>query len=143
MGNIHIPPLSILAERLIADCGLTEFVETGTFQGSTLPWASSRFRRVRTIEIRADYQEQARQRVGNLPNVEFLLGDSGVVLREVCQTLAGPALFWLDAHAGADSLARTTIVRCSAKWTQWSIRPSIIASSLTTRVLFWRPLRPF
>jgi hypothetical protein len=101
MGNIHIPPLSILAERLIADCGLTEFVETGTFQGSTLPWAASRFRRVRTIEIRADYQEQARQRVGNLPNVEFLLGDSGVVLREVCQTLAGPALFWLDAHAGA------------------------------------------
>jgi hypothetical protein len=101
MGAIHTPPLSLLAERLIAVCGLREFVETGTFHGFVLPWAAAHFARVRTIEVRPDFRDEAQRRNANLSNVEFLLGDSALLLREVCDTLPGPALFWLDAHAGA------------------------------------------
>jgi len=36
-----------------------------------------------------------------MPNVEFALGNSAQQLGSVCPALAGPALFWLDAHAGA------------------------------------------
>jgi hypothetical protein len=33
--------------------------------------------------------------------VEFVLGNSAQQLGSICSALAGPALFWLDAHAGA------------------------------------------
>ena len=36
-----------------------------------------------------------------MPNVEFVLGNSAVELGRICSRLAEPALFWLDAHAGA------------------------------------------
>lgn len=101
MGNIHLPPLCRLAEALIPCCGLVEYVETGTYLGESLAWAAERFGRVTTIELREDFLRQAVARVGTLPNVRFLLGDSGATLTQVVSTLSGPSLFWLDAHAGA------------------------------------------
>jgi hypothetical protein len=101
MGSIHRPPLSSLALALAQAGALKQFVETGTFQGDSLTWASQNFDRVWTIEISAEYQAQAKTKVGALPNVEFLLGDSAAELSKVCARLQGPALFWLDAHAGA------------------------------------------
>ena len=54
-----------------------------------------------TIEINADYQRKAMETVGALPNVGFLLGNSKDHITRVCNQIDGPALFWLDAHAGA------------------------------------------
>jgi hypothetical protein len=76
-------------------------VETGTFQGDSLRWASQHFERVWTVEISAQYQDEAKAKVGALPNVEFVLGNSAEQLGRICPDLTGPALFWLDAHAGA------------------------------------------
>jgi len=101
MGSIHRPPLSSLALALAQAGNLKHFVETGTFQGDSLAWASQNFERVWTIEISAEYQAQAKAKVGALPNVEFLLGNSADELSKVCAQLQEPALFWLDAHAGA------------------------------------------
>jgi hypothetical protein len=81
--------------------GLRQFVETGTFTGQSLPWAARNFDRVRTVEVNADYHAQAKQNVGPLPNVSFHLGDSAQEISHICSELRGPALFWLDAHAGA------------------------------------------
>lgn len=101
MGSIHRPPLSSLALALAQAGTLKQFVETGTFQGGSLAWASQNFERIWTIEISAEYQAEAQAKVGPLPNVEFLLGNSAAELSKVCTQLRGPALFWLDAHAGA------------------------------------------
>jgi hypothetical protein len=101
MGSIHKPPVANLALALAQAGGLRQFVETGTFQGDSLAWASQNFERVWTIEISPQYQAEAKAKVGPLPNVEFLLGNSAAELSKVCERLRGPALFWLDAHAGA------------------------------------------
>lgn len=101
MGNIHVPPLSRVADALISFCGLVEYVETGTFLGDSLDWASSRFRQVTTVEFREDFLRQARERTAHLSNIRYVLGDSGVALGHIVPDLSGPTLFWLDAHAGA------------------------------------------
>ena len=101
MGSIHRPPVSNLALALAQAGGLKLFVETGTFQGDSLRWASQHFERVWTVEINAQYQAEAQAKVGPLPNVEFVLGNSAEQLGRICTNLLGPALFWLDAHAGA------------------------------------------
>jgi hypothetical protein len=101
MGSIHKPPVSNLALALAQAGKLTQFVETGTFQGDSLRWASHNFERVWTVEISEQYQAEAKATVGPLPNVEFVLGNSADQLGRICPALTGPALFWLDAHAGA------------------------------------------
>jgi hypothetical protein len=101
MGSIHLPPLSELAMALAGAGGLRQFVETGTYTGQSLSWAARNFDRVWTIEVNADYHAQAKQNVGPLPNVTFRLGDSAQEISRICSELRGPALFWLDAHAGA------------------------------------------
>ena len=101
MGSIHKPPVCNLALALAQAGKLKLFVETGTFQGDSLRWASQHFELVWTVEINAQYQAEAKAKVGPLPNVQFVLGNSAERLARICPALSGPALFWLDAHAGA------------------------------------------
>jgi len=101
MGSIHKPPVCNLALALAQAGKLKLFVETGTFQGDSLRWASQHFELVWTVEINAQYQAEAKAEVGPLPNVQFVLGNSAERLARICPALSGPALFWLDAHAGA------------------------------------------
>jgi hypothetical protein len=60
-----------------------------------------RFEKVWTVEINADFQHKAMENVGPLPNVNYLLGNSKDRITEVCREIEGPAMLWLDAHAGA------------------------------------------
>ena len=101
MGSIHKPPVVNLALALAQAGGLKNFIETGTFRGDSLRWASEHFERVWTVEINRQYQQEAKANVGPLPNVEFVLGNSADELGRICGALPGPAMFWLDAHAGA------------------------------------------
>ena len=80
---------------------LTDFVESGTYYGETAVWASSHFARVTTIEYSRMLYEKARDCNSKIKNIEFVLGDSRQVLKQVCSRLTGPALFWLDAHWSA------------------------------------------
>jgi hypothetical protein len=109
MGNIHLQPLATLATVLAKQNNIKEFVETGTFLGSSLSWASREFERVWTIELKPEYQAQAIANNSKLENVTYFLGDSVNELPKVIRKLKGPALFWLDAHAGAGFFANDDI----------------------------------
>lgn len=75
------------------------FVETGTFKGATAERAASIFNRVFTIEGSPAYHGEAKLRLSQFTNVECLLGDSRLALREVLGRIGNvAALFWLDAH---------------------------------------------
>lgn len=75
------------------------FVETGTFKGATAERAASMFDRVFTIEGSPAYYEEASTKLARFPNVECLLGDSRLALKEVLDRMGKVAtLFWLDAH---------------------------------------------
>lgn len=105
MGAIHHSPLSDLARGLARAGSLHDFVETGTFVGHALAWASRSFERVWTIELNPQYLAQAKANNPSVSNVTYIEGDSTSELPKVMSQLQGAALFWLDAHAGAGSFA--------------------------------------
>jgi hypothetical protein len=105
MGAIHLPPLANLARELARAGALRDFVETGTYQGHALAWAAGAFERVWTVELNPEFQKQAKANNPALTNVTYWLGDSASELPRIMGELKGPALFWLDAHAGAGYFA--------------------------------------
>lgn len=109
MGSIHQPPLADLARELARAGAIHDFVETGTYVGQALGWASRGFERVWTVELNPDYLAQARLNNPGLNNVTYLQGDSASELPKIVNQLKGPALFWLDAHAGAGFFANEDI----------------------------------
>lgn len=106
MGSIHTHPLAVLAHELARAAALRDFVETGTYLGQSLRWASHTFQRVVTIEVNAEFQRRAQAINEGLDNVKYVLGDSSSELRRVVSALSEPALFWLDAHAGGGFFAK-------------------------------------
>lgn len=78
--------------------GINEFVETGTYWGSTTEWAAKYFSHVTTIELSEQLFKQTSERLAYLKNVTFILGDSRKELSKIIERTHGSIIFWLDAH---------------------------------------------
>lgn len=93
MGVLRRFDLAYLRERF----GLKSFVETGTGEGKSIPYAAeSGFEVVHSIEIEPALVDLARTKY---PWAHIHCGDSAEKLAEILPTLGEePALFWLDAH---------------------------------------------
>jgi len=74
------------------------FVETGTHMGETTNVAKNMFEHVHTIEIVDNMFLKAKQRFSDNSNVTCHLGDSAIILKDVCKHLDKPTCFWLDGH---------------------------------------------
>lgn len=74
------------------------FIETGTNHGDTSMLASTMFSQIETIEINSKYYNQNIEKYKNISNINFHLGDSAKILKNIIQTLNNNALFFLDAH---------------------------------------------
>ena len=81
------------------------FVETGTYVGETTKIASSLFETVHTIEIAPHFYHQAKKMFSGT-NVTCHLGDSSIVLKDICPTLDRPTCFWLDGHWSAGNTGK-------------------------------------
>jgi hypothetical protein len=99
LGNLYQPPLAGLVHALQAKYSLQDFVETGTFQGGGMAFAAAIFPSVTTIEVKPEYHAATSARLKDT-GARFILGDSRVELPKVVAELKGPAMFWLDGHAG-------------------------------------------
>ncbi len=97
MGSVHFSVPEELILFLKRKFELEDFVETGTFQGTSAVWASGHFKRVFTIEANEPLWQAARTRHGRCANVQFILGNSPEQLTKLLPNLRRP-LFWLDAH---------------------------------------------
>lgn len=106
MGNLYEAPLAGLIRFLQAKYALRDFVETGTFRGGGTAFAATVFPSVTTIEVKAEYHEATSEQL-KATGARFLLGDSRVELPKVVAGLPGPALFWLDGHAGGGQFGPT------------------------------------
>jgi len=98
MGNIVFGVLKEMVLGLAAEAGVKNFVETGTYQAGTALWASGQFQQVYTIEAAKTLYDQAVAKFSTVANLHFHHGDSRECLRQIQQSLNGPALYWLDAH---------------------------------------------
>jgi hypothetical protein len=89
--------------------GLSVLVETGTYSGGTIAATRNQFAEIYSIELSPEFHKSAKEKFGDDPKVHLLLGDSGIVLREILLNLKRTALFWLDAHYSGGSTARGAV----------------------------------
>lgn len=73
------------------------FVELGTFKGVTAALAAESFPVVHTVEASCVHHAEAVRRYGDL-GIYFHLGDSRVILADLCASIQEPAVFYHDAH---------------------------------------------
>lgn len=97
MGLVRMGAPNTLIEKLVTTFKITNFVETGTYEGGTAIWAANHFKKVLTIEYSKELYEQAIAKF-NISNIEFIFGDSRTELSKLIERLDSSSLFWLDAH---------------------------------------------
>lgn len=101
MGELRRHPIGKWRKKY----GLTALVETGTWRGDgVLAALRADFSRVVTVDVDPRAHSRARKRVarefpGRQHQVDYIVGDSAVVLEDVVRGLSpDPVLWWLDAH---------------------------------------------
>ena len=73
------------------------FIETGTHLGNTTFAMEPYFEKIHTIEIKKDLFENTKSKYkGN--KIQFHLGDSSILLKDICLNIKTPAVFFLDGH---------------------------------------------
>lgn len=98
-----VPPPNVVKQRTVREYArqfhLDTLIETGTFWGDMISASKRYFRRILSVELSDYLHEKAKKRFAKQPHVELVLGDSGLMIRQILAALNTPALFWLDAHA--------------------------------------------
>lgn len=102
MGNVHHGIPRKLALELRDRYGLKVFVETGSYVGGTLFWASLHFDKAIGIEINRFYYKFTKKTCQGARNVVMLRGDSRTELSRALSLAESHALVWLDAHWSPD-----------------------------------------
>tara|TARA_B110000444_G_C18553829_1_gene461536 strand:+ start:39 stop:614 length:576 start_codon:yes stop_codon:yes gene_type:complete len=73
------------------------FIETGTHLGNTTFAMEPYFEKIHTIEIKKYLFENTKSKYkGN--KIQFHLGDSSILLKDICLNIKTPAVFFLDGH---------------------------------------------
>jgi hypothetical protein len=86
--------------------GTRVLVETGTFRGDMVEAMKNDFDHVYSIELSPQLFARASARFRGDDRITLIEGDSGTALGRVLESLARPALFWLDGHWSAGVTAR-------------------------------------
>ena len=92
-------------QAILEDTDITSFVETGAGRGWSLDYASKHdFLRILSCELQPDLYEEVVRKFAGDPRVEVRCEESERFLRWCVDAVAGPVLFFLDAHypGGAD-----------------------------------------
>ena len=98
MGIVHPGAPKPLLEALKKTGKFRIFVETGTAAGESALMAGDLFDTVITMEADPALAEAAHERLSGRKGILPLAGDSRELLPPLLPRLAGPAIFWLDAH---------------------------------------------
>ncbi|MBI5065418.1 hypothetical protein HZA97_04210 [Candidatus Woesearchaeota archaeon] len=98
----HPPPPHFIKQRIIRKYAkrfsLKNFVETGTYLGSTVMSVKNLFDKIHSIELDKSLFEQARNKFSSYSHIHIIQGDSSKVLPTILSEIERPALFWLDGH---------------------------------------------
>lgn len=91
------PPCDIVL-YLKSQLKAERFIETGTFKGWTSYWAAKHFKQVKTIEFSAKIYNNTKEKFKSIENIEFIFGDSRLILPKIIYSDSTNCIFWLDAH---------------------------------------------
>jgi hypothetical protein len=100
--RIKVRALKTYAQRY----GISTLIETGTLYGDTIWRVRDDFKRIVSIEIDPTLSANARRRFKEDKHIEFVVGDSGVMLQKVLESTSQRCLFWLDGHYSGENTGR-------------------------------------
>ena len=75
----------------------SNFVETGTYKGSTILHMEKFFSKLYTVEVKHDLYEAAKQKYKG-DKINFYYGDSGQIFDEILTNIKGNSIIFLDGH---------------------------------------------
>ena len=92
------------AEVLLAHItsAMTDFIETGTYQGGMVEALRPHFKEIYSIEFNDDLYHFNDQKFRDDKNVHLYHGDSAKEIQKILKLITKPALFWLDAHGSGE-----------------------------------------
>jgi hypothetical protein len=99
LGTLQNQPLASFVRFLRSHHGVKTFVETGTYLGAGTAFGVEVFPEVFSIEVSPEFHGKAKASLEGT-HARLILGDSRVELPKIVGGLTGPAVFWLDGHAG-------------------------------------------
>lgn len=76
------------------------FIETGTYRGLTTFAMEPYFNEIHTIEIKEEIYTNTKSKY-NGTKINFYLGDSSIILKDICKKVVTSAVFFLDGHWSA------------------------------------------
>jgi hypothetical protein len=81
-------------------------IETGTFYGQTVKFATKYFKKIISIEIFKPLYEYNLQSFKNISKIHLFNGDSSVLMSEMISKADGRILFWLDGHYSGEGTGK-------------------------------------
>jgi hypothetical protein len=105
MGTLRYFDLEKLKNKYNCDF----LVETGTFKGDSVKYASSfSFKKIFSIEIYPKLALECHELFKDVANIQILNTSSTIGLELVSQELDGNCIFWLDAHFPGSDVGDTS-----------------------------------
>ena len=101
MGNFILhDEVRGLMDRVQTHSKINKFIETGTQYGKTIFEMSKYFNDCTTIELSEGHWTNAVNKASseNVTNINFVLGDSSIKLREILKVTNESCVFFLDGH---------------------------------------------
>ncbi|MDF1593146.1 MAG: hypothetical protein P1P89_16650 [Desulfobacterales bacterium] len=80
-------------------------METGSYKGDTVEWATRHFEKVFSIELSAELHRCCIERFKGNSRVHLMEGNSTTVLNSLMPDLREKCFFWLDAHFSSRNTA--------------------------------------
>lgn len=94
----------------IADIyGIDTLIETGTYHGDMIDATKERFKTIYSIEVFEPLANLAVKKFDGWPNVNIVVGDSGIRLPEILSKISEPVILWLDGHYSGPGTGLGTI----------------------------------
>ena len=102
-----MPSININFLKSIKDYDNTydNFIETGTYQGGTISSMIPYFKNLYTIEIKREFYVFCKKKYRR-SKINFYLGDSSKVLKDILPTIRGKSVIFLDGHWSAGNTGK-------------------------------------